>query len=359
MSLPAWYSYWYSQLFKGEVKTISMYVVDSQYMQFDGRNVIFARALSDPECSCYGHTLEERIPDIIKEGKPGYSLVDVALYEAAWTVYETYAGAFSWERLLPPGAKPELDGLGQYNPGSETLTAVVKKAARFYGASLVGISRIDHRWVYSHTREGIPIEIPDDTTHAVVMAIEMDPQGIGTTPALTSSAVVGLTYSKMAFLIACMGEFIRNLGYKAIQMGNDTALSIPLAVDAGLGELGRHGLLVTPQLGSRVRICKVFTDMDLVCDEPVDLGVQQFCKTCRKCAEACEVEAISFEEKPTFEPVCKSNNPGVLKWPINAEKCYAYWCENGGDCATCIAVCPFTVRTGTMKTTPEDFWSHL
>lgn len=336
-----------------------MYTVGSQYSRFDGRNMIFARALSDPQCSCYGHTLEEHIPEIIKEGKPGYSQVDVALYEAAWTVYETYAGAFSWERLLPPDAKPEVHEMGHYDPGSEPLTAVVKKAARFYGASLVGVTRIDHRWVYSHDREGTPIQIPDGMTHAVVMAIEMDPLGIGTSPALTSSAVVGLTYSRMAFLIACMGEFVRNLGYKAIQMGNDTALSIPLAVDSGLGELGRHGLLITPQLGSRVRICKIFTDMDLACDEPLDLGVQQFCRTCRKCAEACEVEAISVEEEPTFEPVCRSNNPGVLKWPVNAEKCYAYWCENGGDCATCIAVCPFTMKTGVMETTPQDFWSQL
>ncbi|MBU7015600.1 MAG: reductive dehalogenase, partial [Theionarchaea archaeon] len=255
--------------------------------------------------------------------------------------------------------KPELDRLESYNPGPEQLTAVVKKAARFYGASLVGISRIDSRWVYSHDREGTPVEIPEGATHAVVMALEMDPRGIGTTPALTSSAVVGLAYSRIAFLLACMGEFIRNLGYKAIQMGNDTALSIPLAVDAGLGELGRHGLLITPQLGSRVRICKIFTDMELVCDNPLDTGIQQVCKTCRKCAEACEVDAISFEEEPTFEPVCKSNNPGVLKWPVNAEKCYAFWCENGGDCATCITACPFTVRTGVKETAPDDFWNTL
>jgi len=34
-----------------------------------------------------------------------------------------------------------------------------------------------------------------------------------------------------------LAKFIASLGYKAIACGNDTALSIPLAVDAGLGPI--------------------------------------------------------------------------------------------------------------------------
>ncbi|KYK28986.1 MAG: hypothetical protein AYK19_20275 [Theionarchaea archaeon DG-70-1] len=336
-----------------------MYTVDEKrYQRFDQKNVIFSRAAWDKTCPCYTHRIEENIHNILKEGKPGYSRVDVALQEASWVVYDTYAGAFSWEQLRPPGAKPDLDALPQYKvTDPEGMTSQLKRAAHFFGASLVGVTTIDRRWVYSYNMEGNPITIPDYFTSAVVMGIEMDPVGIGTTPALTASATAGVVYSKMAFLIACLGEFIRNLGYNAIQMGNDTALSIPLAIDAGLGELGRHGLLITPEFGSRVRICKVFTDLPLVCDNPIEFGVKEFCRTCKKCAEECEVEAISFEDEPTSEPACKSNNPGVLKWPIDAEKCYNFWCENGGDCSTCIAVCPYTARTGVKKRTPEEFWS--
>ncbi len=334
-----------------------MYVVHPDYEPFDERNIIFSRALRDSTCTCYGHRIEERIRDILKEGKSGYSRVDLALYEAAWTVYDTYEGAFSHTQLRPRGAKPDLDDFPQLVTDPAVMTSQIKRAARFYGASLVGIARLDRRWVYTHDREGDSIIIPDHFLYAIVMGVAMDPLGIGTSPAFPASAAVGLAYSRMAFVLACLGEFVRNLGYHSIQMGNDTALSIPLAVDAGLGEMGRHGLLITPELGSRVRMCKIFTDLPLVSDHPIDLGVTQFCKTCKKCAEECEVEAISFEDEPTFEPVCKSNNPGVLKWPVNAEKCYGFWCENGGDCATCISVCPYTVRTGVKKTTPEEFWA--
>lgn len=329
-----------------------MYVVDEEhYHPFDERNVIFSRVLWDRTCPCYRHAVEERIPAIVKEGNPGYSHVDVAFYTAAWTVYNTYEGAFSWEKLRGRGS-PEVEALPRYAGDPHEMAAIVKQVARFYGASLVGITPVDKRWVYTHDRGGNPILIPDHL-NAVVMGIAMDPRALGTTPALPASAAVGIAYSKMAFLISCLGEFIRALGYYAIQMGNDTALSIPLAVDAGLGELGRNGLLITPDYGSRVRLCKVFTDVPLAHDRPRDFGVQAACKTCKRCAEECEAGAISSGE-PTFHPVCRSNNASVLKWPVNAEKCYQFWCENGGDCSTCITVCPFT--RGVEKTAPEEFW---
>jgi hypothetical protein len=348
------------QPFITAAKKDPMYTVDEErYHQFDQRNIIFSRVTWDETCTCYNHPIKENIKAILEEGKPGYSRVDAALQQASWTVYDTYEGAFSWTQLRPPGIEPELDQLPRYPvPDPAVMTAQVKRAAHFYGASLVGVTQINKKWVYTCTRDGQPITIPDHITYAVVMGVEMDPVGIGTAPAFPAAAATGAGYSKMAFVIACLGEFIRNLGYDAIQMGNDTALSIPLAVDAGLGELGRHGLLITPEFGSRLRICKVFTDLPLVCDQPRAFGVHAYCRTCKKCAEECEPDAISCEDEPTFEPVCTSNNPGVLKWPVNAEKCYEFWYENGADCSTCIAVCPFTKKAGVKKRTPEEFWNR-
>jgi epoxyqueuosine reductase QueG len=127
-------------------------------------------------------------------------------------------------------------------------------------------------------------------------------------------------------------------------MGNTTALSIPLAIDAGLGEIGRNGLIVTPEYGPCVRLCKVFTDLPLAPDEPIGFGLADVCEGCSKCAEACEVDAISTDRAPSFEVACRSNNPGVLRWHVNQDRCYEFWTENGQDCATCIAACPFLDR---------------
>ena len=63
---------------------------------------------------------------------------------------------------------------------------------------------------------------------------------------LEASTATGLVYSKMPFVTSTLAQMIRNLGYNALPCGNDTALSIPLAIDAGLGQLGKNGLLITP-----------------------------------------------------------------------------------------------------------------
>ena len=190
-----------------------------------------------------------------------------------------------------------------------------------------------------------PIQIPPEYEWAIVMAIRMDASAIRTSPAFPAATAVGIGYSRMAFTIACLAEFIRNLGYKAIPMGNDTALSIPLAIDAGLGELGRNGLLITPEYGPCVRLCKVLTDLPLKPDKPIEFGAAEFCRQCRRCAEACEVGAIQLAPEPSFDVVCRSNNHGILRWAVNHDKCYSFWVQNGADCSTCIAVCPFTPCT--------------
>ncbi len=132
------------------------------------------------------------------------------------------------------------------------------------------------------------------------------------------------------------------LGYGAIESRNDTALNIPLAIDAGLGKLGGSGLLITPQFGPRVRLCKVLTDLPMEPDGPIEFGVREFCRRCKLCAESCEVGAIPKDNEPELEGLTKSNNPRALKWYIDPERCHLHWCENGESCSTCMAVCPYS-----------------
>jgi reductive dehalogenase len=233
---------------------------------------------------------------------------------------------------------------------SSEATSQLKRTARFYGASLVGMTELNNHWLYANKRFDLEtLELHESAKYAVVMAIEMDEEAISKSPSCPAAAATGICYSKMAFVASSMAEFIRNLGYIAIPAGNDTALSIPLAIDAGLGQLGRNGLLITPEYGPRVRLCKVFTDLPLVPDKPIDFGVTNFCKGCAKCADACEVDAISKDPEPRWEPACKSNNTGALKWYVDSEKCYEFWCENGTDCSTCISVCPYNIGSNVVE----------
>ena len=54
---------------------------------------------------------------------------------------------------------------------------------------------------------------------------------------------------------------------------NDTALVIPYAIKAGLGEYGRNQMVLTPEFGPRLRFSKVFTDIPLAVDVSRQLGL--------------------------------------------------------------------------------------
>ena len=326
--------------------------------RFDQRSDMFRRARYDPGWIERARTFFG--PAQVRD-KTGYTQEDYALCSAAWHVEDACARGTSGSNQGGLYAWEHSDAEGTYEPPDLQIDASdpaevsrkVKRAARFFGASLVGVCELDRRWVYSRvsddlTGEHRPLDIPEEYRYAVAMAVEMDYALIQTSPTGGAAAATGLGYSRMAFVAGLLAQFIRNLGYKAISCGNDTALSIPIAVEAGLGEMGRNGLLITEKFGPRVRLCKVFTDLPLAPDAPRFFGVDDFCRKCMKCATHCPSRAISFGDK-TAEALNISTSPGLLKWPVNAEQCFKYWIANGLDCADCIRVCPFN---------QEDGWLH-
>jgi reductive dehalogenase len=189
------------------------------------------------------------------------------------------------------------------------------------------------------------LAIPETMKYVIVMAFEMDNDCFEAAPTTLSNAATFDGYSKMAITGGSLAAFIRAFGYNAIPCGNNTGISVPQAIEAGLGEGARNGILITPKYGPRVRLSKVITDLPMATDQPIRFGVTEFCEVCKKCAELCPTQAISYEGK-TMEPTTISTNPGVLKWSVNAEECYVGWTANGSGCGQCIRVCPFNKPEG-------------
>lgn len=241
-----------------------------------------------------------------------------------------------------------------YQADSDRLTVLVRRAARTYGADLVGITKLDPRWVLERdtckpflfrdvkrpTETDEAYVIPFSVDKAIVMAVHMNLPLTLEAPGAGGWTSTELGYSAMGCLVVSLAEYIRALGYQAIPCMNDTALSVPLAISAGLGQLGRAGILISPEYGSCLRLCKVLTDMPLSTDHPIDFGVTEFCDQCLLCARACPAQAISFTGR-TFQGQCGGNNPGVEKWYVNVYECLRFWQDNGAPCANCIAACPF------------------
>jgi reductive dehalogenase len=144
-------------------------------------------------------------------------------------------------------------------------------------------------------------------------------------------------YVEAAKISNILAGYIRKFGYQA-RAHNDAnydILCVPLAVDAGLGELGRTGLLMHRSLGPCVRLAVVTTELDLPASRvSKSLHMENFCRICKKCADNCPSGSICHGDEPV------SRN--IRHWSIVQEKCFSYWKTMGSDCGLCISVCPYT-----------------
>lgn len=360
-------------------KLEDFYDIDPVIPKFDEKNQMFSRGNWDPELAALAKTQAPNTMARIQKGETGWNFLNLAFRNGAsaivgasksntgeGTASPTYypSGYYVDKPLVakPPSTPVELT--------PERAASVVKKAARFYGADLVGITTLDERWVYSGywCRPNLlngPIKIgdfptpglqPDGTVgidtsmkYVVIFAVREDLTTIRTGQGLMAVGATLNGYEKMAVTAYKLAEFIWGLGYKCISSGNGLAVSGPHAAAAGLGELGRNGLLVTPEFGPNIRLAKVVTSLPMALDKPRDFGIRKFCEVCKKCAKNCPSKSIP-EGGMQKGTVCMSNQPGVLKWVVNVETCWKYWQELGQPCSQCQSTCPYTKDT--------SYWTH-
>ncbi len=327
--------------------------VGDDFRRFSQKDDIFCRSFWDPEVRSDRSDMfyeTYRTPRMTWRTADGFTQRDYALRNASWHVTDIFAelrgDADRREGFLDPyTAVREGPGSAVEVASPEEMAREVKRAARTLGADLVGITGYDERWTYTHaysheTETEKPQEVTAELGNVIVIAQSMDRDLLRTAPSALSGAATGATYSRDTIVLLAIAQYITNLGYRAVASMNDAALAIPLAIKAGLGEYGRHGLLITREFGPRVRLGKVFTDLPLAHDRPVRFGVRETCEVCRACTDACPAKAIAGGE-PSTGVHNRSNIQGIRKWTTDAEKCFRFWANQNTDCAICVRVCPY------------------
>ncbi|GFE52358.1 hypothetical protein So717_41110 [Roseobacter cerasinus] len=341
--------------------------VTDAFEPFVQRNDVFTRAFWDP--SVRSAKTDAFFASYRMEASPrrgdGFSQRDFALRNAAWLISDIMTDRFADQGRREgfqasisadtPVAPVKLD---VDNPTE--MSSEIKKVARFFKADLCGITAIDPRWHYSSRVDvrdlsDAPNDLPEGLTSVIVLGHEMDAELVNTYPAATGGAATGRAYSQEAATVMQLAAYIRNLGYEAVPSMNDTALVIPYALQAGLGEYARNQMVITPEFGPRLRFSKIFTSLPLAHDRPKPLGVRAFCDICTKCAEACPVNALPFGA-PEVGGANISVLKGVKKWTSDAEKCFGFWAKLASDCAICMRVCPFNRD---FRHWPHRLWLRL
>ncbi|MBT4017828.1 MAG: reductive dehalogenase [Alphaproteobacteria bacterium] len=308
-------------------------------------------------------------PDIAARNRDGYTAKDFAFRLGGWVGTNLLI-----ERNIKNGRVDGYqDDIEIYSSvakhkveieSPEIMSEELKRVAKLFGAEIIGITSQDERWHYSHWYDADhnaekPANLPEGLVNTIIIGTTMDHDIIKTYPSATAGTAVGYGYSKDASTMQAVGTFIQGMGYRAVASLNDTAQKVPYAIQAGLGENGRHSMLITPEFGPRVRICQIFTDMPLAHDQPKRWGIKEFCEICNRCAQACPPGAIQ-EGGPTDQTLNISNQIGIRKWSINNEKCFKFWTNQGTDCGICIRVCPYNMDTSTwLKKKYFRFWVWL
>ena len=345
-----------------------LYHVLPHYSRFNQQNNMTRQVLWNPPMIALAQERATQLDRLIIDKQRGYTLRDYAFNRGAQAhLTTTYvrinhpnSGGTSWQPLNNSPIKQQWRG------SKTEAAATIMKASKLFGADQVGFCDLDRRWVYSHYyhedhRTSYPIhfsdepgyehvttpcQLPDGTqvipssiSSVITLLFEMDVEGISKAPTLTHMATTNVTYSRIVMTTIMVTEMLRGLGYHAIPSINDTALSIPLAIEAGLGQLGRNGKLITPDFGPRCRLAKVITDLPLPTGHPQDFGFIDYCQICTRCADICPAKAIPTGP-PSYDPVNECNTGGFLAWHINHKLCYRYWAEVGTNCGLCIAHCP-------------------
>jgi ferredoxin len=313
---------------------------ENPHTKIDERDIMFSRRLLQPGTdrfeNYYASHPEYRQLDGQFRAKPGLlakgsQLYDPITFSAANANFETVK---QFHAIVDGDPAPDL-----VECDAAEITAFVKAWALRIGAVSVGVTELRDYHLYSHVGRGPDFGKPIELTHrfAVAFTVEMSKEMIDSAPlgpTVMESAQQYLTSGTIAIQVA---EFIRRLGYSARAHidGNYRVVCPLIARDAGLGEIGRMGLLMTPELGPRVRIAVVTTGLSLVADDrDRDATVVDFCRICRKCADVCPPGAIPFAEPAEID--------GVRRWQINQESCYTFWCAVGTDCARCVRACPYS-----------------
>ena len=242
-------------------------------------------------------------------------------------------------------------------PDPAAMTRHIKRVGHTFGASIVGIGRSHPAMLYgggalhevgfltsrdegTETQEELCKKYP----YVVVAPVAWDYDLAQAHRHHIGDAAYEVTLMNLGLVLTQLEGYIRELGYNVVR-GKVNPQAAALA--AGIGELGRNGLIISEQYGARIHLHDaIMTDLPLVTDKPLDIGVEDFCKICRKCAETCPTNSITFGPKQIYN--------GVEKYKIKWESCYKLRplvTEHWSICLTCSTVCPYTK--------PNTWWRTL
>jgi ferredoxin len=221
------------------------------------------------------------------------------------------------------GAGPRRTPNGRADP--KDLKAELLAKAADLGLNAVGVAPFNEKYQYVEQRGA---EVGDRMLVGILEERALVASLIPGARAERGISSVNLELSRMC---AELAVWLQERGFRAKAYSTPgPGISIYYAVEAGLGQLGMNGQLLTPAAGSRCRLSLISTDAPLPFDQPADYGIHGICDECQVCVRRCPAGAI---------PRTRVDYRGVIKSKLNTARCFPVVVQAHG-CAVCMKVCP-------------------
>ncbi|MDO9044963.1 MAG: reductive dehalogenase domain-containing protein [Methanobacteriaceae archaeon] len=170
--------------------------------------------------------------------------------------------------------------------------------------------------------------------HTIVLTMPMSEDIIATAPGEEAQELNNAAYAKLGEISYKISDYLRKNGYNT-QVAHPYEGMVnfsPLAQKAGLGWIGKSGLLMTPELGPRLKISAIFVSIANlpVKSENKYSWISDYCNRCSNCVKACPEKALLEKE------TCCGNNETELVQKL------CIGCSQG--CTYCIEDCPFHTK---------------
>lgn len=312
--------------------------------RYDERNVMFSRLNLKEDSREYNEYYQKNphlkiIDDRLREVNFSDGLKENESFKSKFNPlisnnYLLYKTFYDVSNTFPIKKKIDLDSSFSKN---------IKSISKYYGALDVGIVELNDDLYYSHlgraknhvrAKNYNQLMNPIYKT-AIVFSVPMDIKMINRAPMFEELLTAEEGYMKLAITGARLVIYLKSLGYQGFYNHSEYYLSplVPLAYEAGIGDIGMCNHIVTEKYGNNIRLGAVFTDMKLDTDSPTDFGLSEFCKICNLCLKNCPSKAISNKTRIV---------QGRKFYEFDDAKCYEMWTKTGTDCGICIQSCPFT-----------------
>jgi ferredoxin len=214
---------------------------------------------------------------------------------------------------------------GQPARSAAEFTRAVRERAATLGISTIGVADYDEKYTFTD------LDGAAGGRRVIVCVLEQNWESTQTLPSVRGERTALSTNAELMELAVQLAAGIRAAGYPAhAHTTEGIAIVQHYAVQAGLGQMGFNGQLLTPQAGSRCRLCLITTDAPLVRDEPRDFGIPRLCEQCRICVRRCPSGAI---------PARRAEFRGIEKNKLNLARCFPVVAQVTG-CSVCMKVCP-------------------